>query len=209
MFINKINYQEIEAIIFDLGGVIIEVDMNRPYEFFLNKSPRNNQELLLDLRAIALRYEVGEIDNKQFIKTVKNITNIDYKDEAIKDIWNGMLGEIPQELGDILYKLKREKKTFILSNTNPIHIEEMEKRFKESITKYSFESLFDKIYYSHEIGLHKPDPKIFEYVVKENNLDPAKTLFIDDNVDNINSAKNYGLQVFHMNPPMMLPTLFK
>ncbi len=208
MLINKINYQEIEAIIFDLGGVIIEVDMNYPYDVFLNKSPRSNQELLLELRAIARCYEIGEIDNQKFISTVKNIIAIDYTDQEIKDIWNGMLGEIPKELGDILHKVKREKKTFILSNTNPIHVQEMEKRFKRSISKYSLESLFDKIYYSHKIGLHKPDPQIFEYVITENNLNPAKTLFIDDNVDNINSAHNYGLQVFHMNPPMMLPTLF-
>jgi len=119
MLINKINYQEIEAIIFDLGGVIIEVDMNYPYDVFLNKSPRSNQELLLELRAIARCYEIGEIDNQKFISTVKNIIAIDYTDQEIKDIWNGMLGEIPKELGDILHKVKREKKTFILSNTPP------------------------------------------------------------------------------------------
>ena len=70
-----------------------------------------------------------------------------------------MLGQVPSKLGKLLHKIKQEKKTFILSNTNPIHIEEVEKRFKQSIPEYPLETLFDKIYYSYEIGLHKPDQK--------------------------------------------------
>ncbi len=208
MFISKRDYEQLDAIIFDLGGVIIDVDMESPYKFLLDKSPRDDQELLLELKAIALNYEIGKIDNQQFINSFKNAIKIDYSDQEIKNIWNKMLGKVPSNLGELLYKINQEKQTFILSNTNPIHIEEVEKRFEQSIKNYSLEGLFDKIYYSHQIGLHKPDPQVFEYVIKENNLNPSKTLFIDDNFNNVCSAKNCGLQTIYMNPPMRLSELY-
>nr|WP_308254904.1 HAD-IA family hydrolase [Geminocystis sp. GBBB08] len=104
--------------------------------------------------------------------------------------------------------MQQKKKTFILSNTNPIHIQEVRRRFHQAVTDYQFESLFEKIYYSYEVGLHKPDIKIFDYVVKDSNLNPEKTLFIDDNKNNILSATQYGLKTIYMNPKMNLPKIF-
>ncbi|AUC60388.1 putative hydrolase of the HAD superfamily [Cyanobacterium sp. HL-69] len=208
MFISKIDYEQLDAIIFDLGGVIIEVDMGYPYDYFAQHTSEDKDILIEDLRAIALGYEIGKIGDEEFINQVKETTKLNKTDEDIKIIWNGMLGQVPSKLGKLLHKIKQEKKTFILSNTNPIHIEEVEKRFKQSIPEYPLETLFDKIYYSYEIGLHKPDQKIFEYIIKAHNLIPHRTLFIDDNIHNVNSAKKLGLQTIHMNPPMNLPHVF-
>ncbi|AFZ46930.1 HAD-superfamily hydrolase, subfamily IA, variant 3 [Cyanobacterium stanieri PCC 7202] len=204
-----IKYEELEAIIFDLGGVIIEVDMGYPYRYFAEHSSGDNDILIQDLRAIALSYEIGKIADQEFIEKVRETTKLDKTDEEIKTIWNGMLGQVPSELGELLYKIKQEKKTFILSNTNPIHIAEVEKRFQQSITQYPLNNLFDEIYYSHNIGLHKPDQNIYNYVIEKNNLNPQHTLFIDDNIHNVNSAKALGIQTIHMNPPMNLPAIME
>ncbi|MGY6530213.1 MAG: HAD family hydrolase [Cyanobacterium sp.] len=204
-----IKYEELEAIIFDLGGVIIEVDMGYPYRYFAEHSSGDKDILIKDLRAIALRYEIGEIGDQEFIEKVRESIKLDKSDKEIKTIWNGMLGEVPPELGELLSKIKQEKKTFILSNTNSIHIEEVEKRFNKSIPQYSLEKLFDQVYYSHKIGLHKPDPKIYNYVIEKNNLNPHRTLFIDDNIHNVNCAKALGIQTIHMNPPMNLPAIIE
>lgn len=206
--ISQRDYEQLDAIIFDLGGVIIEVDMDYPYRYFAEYTGGDKDILIKDLRAIAFSYEIGKITDKEFIEQIKYLTQFNENDQEIKKIWNGMLGTVPKELGHLLLKIKKEKKTFILSNTNPIHIEEVEKRFKQAITQYPLETLFDDIYYSHKIGLHKPDQKIYHYVIEKNNLNPHRTLFIDDNINNINHAKKIGIQTIHMNPPMNLPNIF-
>ncbi|MBF2058180.1 MAG: HAD family phosphatase [Cyanobacterium sp. T60_A2020_053] len=205
----NLNYHEIEAIIFDLGGVIIDVNMNYPYNFFSQHSSLSADLLVPNLKQVAFAYEVGKINDDEFINNMQNILDVKYSKAEIINIWNGMLGYVPQRLGALLAQIKQDKKTFILSNTNPIHIAEVEQRFAQSITNYSFSSLFDKIYYSYEIGLHKPDLAIFEYVIKDQRLKPSTTLFIDDNLANVEGARHCGLKAIHMNPPMSLPDLFR
>lgn len=205
----NINYHEIEAIIFDLGGVIIDVNMNYPYIFFSQQSSLSADLLIPNLKNIAFAYEVGKIDDDEFIRNIQSILDIEYNRGEIIKIWNGMLGNVPPHLGILLAQIKQDKKTFILSNTNPIHIAEVEKRFTQSIIDYSFSSLFDQIYYSYEIGLHKPDLAIFDYVIKNQNLNPNTTLFIDDNLANVEGARHLGLKAVHMYPPMSLTDLFR
>lgn len=205
---NQINLDNIEAIIFDLGGVIIDVEMESPYQRLLKISPRNDQELLSELKQIAYEYEIGKIEDITFLSAIKKKAQIDLDLVEIENIWNQMLNYVPEYMGELLAKIKQEKRTFILSNTNPIHIREVKKRFAQSVKEYTFESLFEKIYYSHEISLHKPDQAIYDYVVKTSKLNPLRTLFIDDNYSNVIEAKKYGLQTIHMNPVMNLDKIF-
>lgn len=206
--LNNINLQEIEAIIFDLGGVIIDVDMDAPYRQLLTMSSQKSDDLYKKLKEIAYQYEIGMIDDDEFIKGFLETTKVNLSHGELEYLWNTMLGYVPNYMGDLLWKIKQDKRTFILSNTNPIHIQEVKKRFQQAVPDYSFESLFEKIYYSHEINLHKPDFNIFDYVVKNSGLNPEKTLFIDDNEKNVIAGTNYGLQTIYMNPSMNLPKLF-
>lgn len=206
MEIDKLN--KIEAIIFDLGGVIIDVDMELPYNKLLRMSNKNENYLLIELKNIAYEYEIGKINDQEFINKIKEITALNLTETEIENLWNEMLGYVPNYMGDLLAKVKEEKRTFILSNTNPIHIREVRKRFHKVVKNYTFESLFEKIYYSYEINLHKPDIKIFDYVIKDSHLNPNKTLFIDDNKNNILNAQKLGLNTIYMNPKMNLPQLF-
>ena len=207
MLIQGINLQEIDAIIFDFGGVIIEVNMEMPYHKLLCLSQNPNDDLIKNLKNLAFSYEIGKINNQDFIDGIKSIIKLNLEDKEIQTIWNQMLGNVPSYMGKLLAHIKQEKRTFILSNTNPIHLEEAKRRFQESVKEYSFDSLFEKTYYSHEIGLHKPDHNIYSYVVKDSNLIPHRTLFIDDNYRNIEEAKKFGLQTILMNPPMSLESI--
>ncbi|BAQ64571.1 HAD family hydrolase [Geminocystis sp. NIES-3709] len=205
----NLDLSKIDAIMFDLGGVIIDVDMEAPYKKLLTMSDRNQNDLLKDLRNIAYQYEIGIINDREFISQINHVSGLNLPPIVLENLWNEMLGYVPSYMGDLLAKIQKEKRTFILSNTNPIHIREVKKRFQQAIPNYTFESLFEKIYYSYEINLHKPDLKIFDYVVNNSKLNPSSTLFIDDNKNNIISALNYGLNVIYMNPSMTLPKLFK
>ena len=103
------------------------------------------------------------------------------KDDIIK-AWNSILLDFRKESLDYLEKLKKKYKLFLLSNTNIIHLDAFNTIFELTINKHSFDSLFDKAYYSHEIGLRKPGPAAFEFVLKDNNLKAEETLFIDDTI---------------------------
>lgn len=205
---NLIDLKKIDAIIFDLGGVIIGVEMETPYDKLLQMSPRKDDSLLLELKQIAYQYEIGKLDDLTFLSQIKNTAQVELDLIALENLWNEMLKYVPEYIGDLLAKIKQDKRTFILSNTNPIHIREVKKRFAQSVKNYTFESLFERIYYSHEIGLHKPDQAIYDYVVKTAKLNPSKTLFIDDNYNNVVFASKYGLQTIHLNPAMNLDQIF-
>lgn len=205
---NPIDFNSLEAIIFDLGGVIIDVDMENPYQQILQISPRKEDNLLSELKQVAHQYEIGKINDYTFLSQIKTVAQLELSLYEIENLWNQMLKKVPEYMGDLLAKIKKEKRTFILSNTNPIHIREVRKRFAQTVKNYTFESLFERIYYSYEIGLHKPDRAIYDYVVKTAKLNPLTTLFIDDNHQNIREASKYGLQTIHLNPPMNLAQIF-
>lgn len=205
---HPIDFNSLEAIIFDLGGVIIDVDMENPYQQILQISPRKEDKLLSELKQVAYQYEIGKINDYTFLSQIKTVAQLELSLYEIENLWNQMLKKVPEYMGDLLAKIKKEKRTFILSNTNPIHIREVRKRFAQTVKNYAFESLFERIYYSYEIGLHKPDQAIYDYVVKSAKLNPVTTLLIDDNHQNIREASKYGLQTIHLNPPMNLEQIF-
>ena len=93
--------------------------------------------------------------------------------------------------------LSQKYRLFLLSNTDSIHIERFQ--HKAGITFYrDFYKCFEKVYFSYELGMRKPDAAIFEFVIKEHNLSPKNTLFVDDNFENIESAQKLGLQTWHL-----------
>jgi putative hydrolase of the HAD superfamily len=106
-----------------------------------------------------------------------------------------------------LKRLRGKYKIFLLSNTNSIHYTQFSKIFKTTIDEKPFNSLFDKAYYSHEIGLRKPDAEAFEYVLNENNLKPEETLFIDDSIQNIEGARRVGMPTIHLENGMKIENL--
>ena len=117
--------------------------------------------------------------------------------ETIKEVWNSILKDFPLYRLEFLENLKEKYHLFLLSNTDSIHIQ----RFKENVGKQFYDRFFNsfkKMYYSYEMKMRKPDVEIYEFVLKEQNLNPSETLFIDDRQDNIESAAALGIQVWHL-----------
>jgi glucose-1-phosphatase len=184
-------------LIFDLGGVVLDIDYDRVAEAF--------QKLgLLDFDEIYSRkkqdhffddFEKGMMDDETFRKTINTFFNHPVPDVKIDEAWNSMLLEIPNERYHWLKSLKRSHRLFLLSNTNHIHVAAFTRIIIKKYGKNILEELFEKIYFSCELKMRKPDAEIFEKVVSENNLIPSQTLFIDDSVQHIEGAKKYGLNV--------------
>ena len=190
--------KNIKAIIFDLGGVILNIDYNLTIKEFeklgiLNStsyySKKKQKKLFDDL-------ETGKIKDKEFINTIKLKTN-NASDHQIKNAWNKMLLDLPIKRVIHIKSIMKNYQTFLLSNTNYIHISFFKNSLSESEWKL-FEGAFNKIYFSYEMGMRKPSVKIFEYVLKENHLHAENVLFIDDSIQHINAAKTIGIIAHHL-----------
>jgi len=129
-------------------------------------------------------------------------------DQQIIDAWNAMLLDFPEERITLLQELGKKYPLYLLSNTNSIHLSEFTDRLKAVHGIASLNSLFHKTYYSHLIGYRKPDIAIYEHVIRENNLDAAATLFIDDTLLNVEGARRAGLQARLLMPAQTIADLF-
>ena len=121
-----------------------------------------------------------------------------------------MLIDTPSENIELLKHLKNNYRIFLLSNTNAIHVQRYGKNLKDKFgLEGGLSNLFEEVYYSHEVGLKKPDHKIFCYILEENKLKPEETLFIDDSMQNIITANSLGLETIHLTEGISLIKLFK
>ena len=193
--------EKIKNIIFDLGGVILNLDMRKTEIAFQQLgislvSPTTTHSFFRD-------YEAGKIDNATLIHSIQSLTSKPSTEQEIIQAWNAMLLDFPVERLELLKQLGKKYRLFLLSNTNAIHHQQFQEQLYQQTGNY-LEVFFEKAYYSHTIGLCKPDVACFQYVIRENNLDPSETLFVDDSEANINGAKEAGLSVLHIKPGLTI-----
>ena len=190
----------IKNIILDLGGVLLNIDYYKTIEAFKEIGIPNFEELFTQAKQEHLfdKYESGLIDSSDFIKALKKKLPPTISEEEIKSAWNAMLLDFPAKRLDFLLELKKEYKTFLLSNTNPIHLEAFHKIIHQNNGIDSLDNHFDKVYFSSDMGNRKPHPEIFLQVCKEQGLKPSETLFIDDTEQHVEGAKKAGLNAAHL-----------
>ena len=194
--------QKIEAIIFDLGGVILNIDYNLTRRAFENYGIYNFNEMYSQAAANDLfdDLETGKINEADFYKEFNKHTGLILSEDKIQTAWNAMLLDFREKSLQFIDSIQSKYKLFLLSNTNHIHLKAFNKIYLENKRDKPFESLFNKAYYSCEIGLRKPNADIYEFVLKENKLDINKTLFVDDSAQNIEAAKALGMQTILLTP---------
>ncbi|MEJ7768558.1 MAG: HAD-IA family hydrolase, partial [Chitinophagaceae bacterium] len=128
--------------------------------------------------------------------------------EQIRTAWNAMLLDIPAGRIDFLLGLKKRYRIFLLSNTNAIHHEAFQQiELKTTGDPVTLNDCFEKAYYSHEIGLRKPDGEIFEYVLNTNRLIAEQTLFIDDTLSNVEAANSINIKGLYLDHPTTIEVL--
>ena len=186
--------------IFDLGAVIIDIDYNATAAAFKSLGLENFDELYSKKKQDHFfdDFETGHLSNAHFRDEVRRHFNKTLSDSQIDAAWNSMLINIPVTRMQWLRTLRPEFRVYLLSNTNKIHVEAFTKIFSNTYGEGVFESCFDKIYLSCNIGLRKPNADIFELVAKENQLDIKETIFIDDSPQHIEGARKYGLPAYHL-----------
>ena len=198
----------IKNIIFDLRGVILNLNYNATKDAFEELGVKNfhqlyNQKEQTELFAF---FEKGIISAEKFISTLKQTTKLN-RNQIIK-AWNAMLLDLPKERLDFILSLKKNYNTYLLSNTNEIHIEYFEGYLKNKGYLSLFKSCFNKIYYSCRMGDRKPNSSCFNKVLIENKLCKKETLFIDDSIQHINEAKNMKINTYLMEQNKSIIKLF-
>jgi putative hydrolase of the HAD superfamily len=188
--------KDIENIVFDLGNVILDIDTELSKIEFAKYGLRDFDKLytLAAQSEIFDRLEVGSIAPKDFYDEFRIITQTNLTNDTIEHCWNALIMDYTPARIEILKKIKHKYRTFILSNTNLIHYNFYTLMLQEKYRIAGLESLVEKAYFSHEIGLKKPGPEIFDYVLANSKLVAANTLFIDDNEWNIKTAVKMGFK---------------
>lgn len=187
--------KKITTYLFDLGGVIVDVDYQKTINEFSHLGVNNAHELYNQFSQGGLfdKYEKGECTSNYFIEQLKTKTKNGVTENQIISAWNAMIGEFPIEKLDFIAGLSSQNPCFLLSNTNDIHLKKVIKNLRN--TPYTrLDSLFKKCYYSHLIGKRKPDVETFKWVLNQMGVAAEETLFIDDSPQHIEGAKNTGLQ---------------
>lgn len=185
----------LENILFDLGGVLLNIDMGKTRSAFALlgwreedwKGITRNGNLLFE------NLETGLDSPAHFRKEVRKILPSNPSDSEIDNAWNAMLINFPPEIIEYLVILRSRYRLYLLSNTNALHLQRFSEIFEQSYG-YSISRLFEKCYYSHEIGFRKPNPEAFTFILKDASLDPGKTLFVDDLKNNTDTAASLGMK---------------
>ncbi len=185
----------INTIIFDFGDVFINLNKHAVTEGF---AALGFHGAPADLEELNILYETGRISEEEFLSGFqKYIPHASLLE--IRKAWNAIIGDFPLERLELLQMLKQKYRLFLLTNTDATHIERFEHVVGMTFSR-EFYQCFEKIYYSYELGMRKPDPQVFELLIRKHDLEPQRTLFVDDRQENTDAAASCGLHVWNLLP---------
>jgi putative hydrolase of the HAD superfamily len=187
----------VEALLFDLGGVVMVLDWDRAFSSWA----RDSGESLENLRKrhkfdrAYQRHERGEIGESEYYASLRDALGVDLDDEQLAAGWCAIFaGEIPETV-ELLRELKDRVALYALSNTNPEHQRVWSKQLEEALR------CFRKVFVSFELGARKPEREAFEMISREIGVSPGRILFFDDTLANVEGARRAGLQAIHVKSP--------
>jgi HAD superfamily hydrolase (TIGR01509 family) len=191
----------IKNIIFDLGGVIMDIDVKQTMNAFSKLGLKNIHEYFGHGFAASFfsDHEAGRISDEDFLQEIKNLLHEEVSRGQLVDAWNALLLKFPPERITLLKELKSKYRLFLYSNTNAIHYSKFSEIYRKTFSG-ELEDLFEKAYFSHVLGHRKPEITGFELIIAENGLDPKTTLFVDDALINVEGAIKAGLKGLYLPP---------
>ena len=201
-----IDLKDIRNIVLDLGGVILDLDVNRSIVLLseLGFPEVEDLDIIFTKYPFFLKFETGRISPDEFLDDLTVILGNHAPREKIIEAWNAMiLGFRPENI-ELLNRLREEYNLFLLSNTNAIH----EVYYNDLLhLKHGIPNLtdiFEKVYYSHTVNMRKPDREIFQHVLTDSGLNARETLYVDDTEVHVKAARDLGIHAYHLRTPQRL-----
>ena len=200
----------IQNIIFDWGGIFTNIDYNQAIDAFKELGLEDFGGLYTQLNQVELfdHLEKGTITPAVFRKEMRRHLRANVTDQQIDTAWTSLLMDTDPKKVAVAKSASNNYRTFLLSNTNAIHVGIVRERIEKEIGFDMFTNTFEKIYLSHELHMRKPDAEIFEFVLANAQLAATETLFIDDTPQHIEGAKAVGLHTFHLTTEYKIWDLF-
>lgn len=201
---------QIRNIIFDLGGVLLDLDMERCLSAFEAAGAKDIRRFITGTNELDFfkEYECGTLSTPRFREAIRRHIGKPLADGEIDRMWNSMLCHIPQEKLQLLEELSRKYRLFLLSNTNELHWQHVSPHIFRHEGK-DLKQCFGRIFLSYEMHLAKPDAEIFRTALREAGIRPEETLFIDDAPANCRAAEAAGIRAKHYTPGTDLRLLFR
>lgn len=196
----------IKNIIFDFGGVLYNLDFKKTIDAFGLLGFSDFESMFSQFQANSLfqDLETGKISEDEFYKTIQLAAPNPITIQQIRDAWNALLLGYRTDSIEHLSLLNKQYNLFLLSNTNKIHHDYFSAQLMETTNQSSLDNYFTKAYYSHQIGLRKPNEDIFEFVIKDSGINAAETIFIDDTFSNLPPAESLGMKTILLNPGKLI-----
>ncbi|SMO60814.1 putative hydrolase of the HAD superfamily [Saccharicrinis carchari] len=187
------NLHNKKNILFDLGNVVIDIDLNITLQRFkeLGYEFDGDSSGIFQKSPFFKEFEEGRITSSEFVKSVKLKMPKNVSDNQIVDAWNALLLDYRTDRIETILKLKKTHKVILLSNTNELHIQKCGDKVP---LVGSLDKLFDKVYYSHIMKMSKPNPNIFAALLKDADIKADETLFLDDSAANVTTAEQMGIE---------------
>lgn len=183
-----------KALLFDLGGVVIDVDMRRSFAHWGDRAGID-PALIADRHRrddVHDRYERGEITSTQYMDHLRQLLGLELEHQDMIDGWNALLVQEIEGIRDVLKRLSGNVPLYAFSNTNAAHVENFSIRFTQVL------SHFDEVFVSSAIGHRKPEPESFRHVADAMGHVPTDILFFDDSLENLEGARASGLRTVHV-----------
>jgi putative hydrolase of the HAD superfamily len=203
--------KQIKNIIFDLGSVLLDIDVEKTLQAFekLGIPKEKLQDIYQQPENFFLLFEKGEISADEFRDRFRDLSNNHLTDSQIDLAWSAMVVGFQDDIIQLMKYLVIKYRLYLLSNTNEIHVPVYTNQFKKSSGGVTFEDIFTKIYYSHVLRLSKPDPQIYTHVLKDSGIDPEESIFIDDLFQNVVASNETGLPACQLKEEIRLKDLLK
>lgn len=191
---------QIKNIIFDLGGVLFNIDYNKTITSFEDLGIADFDVIYSQAKQTDLfdLFETGKITEEQFVSELKKQLPSHIHHNEIVKAWNAMLLDLPEKRIELLKNLRANYNIVLLSNTNETHITAFEKIISKQNGLENLNPLFDKVYYSSRIQLRKPNADCFHFVLNDSSFNPDETLFFDDSIQHIEGSINAGIKALHV-----------
>ncbi len=191
---------DIDLIVFDLGGVLLNIDYALTQQAFAELGIADVKALYSKAAQNGLfdQVEIGAISPAEFRQALRAYLPTDVSDQEIDAAWNALIQSMPASRLESVNQLRADHKTCILSNTNEIHIPCFEALIERDGLMFEYRNAFDQIFYSSRIGMRKPDKKAFEHVLGRMDTAPRRALFFDDSIQHIESAKDLGINSYYL-----------
>lgn len=209
LFLYSVIHEDIDTILFDFGGVLINIDYHRTIDAFRALGLEDFEERYSQASQSSLfnDFETGKISAQRFVNELLHFLPAGTSPNRVVQAWNAMILDVPIASVELLQSLQGKYRLFLLSNTNEIHIPKALSEWNK-MTPINFYDCFEHVYLSHEMGMRKPNEEIFRFVCEQQSIHPQHALFIDDSPQHLIGAQQAGLNTYHLTDQALLSGLF-